>query len=126
MRFIGKSPRRKNVRPVVRRQFNVVIKNDSDIAVEEAITEQPSDTVKEDAVTETLVTDPAVVETVENKDNQGGEEMNDIETLKNIVDGKAKLPKRKVRVERKEKGLLERTDNSTLLITEDNKIMLND
>ncbi|MBP5458104.1 MAG: hypothetical protein J6Y37_16570, partial [Paludibacteraceae bacterium] len=74
----------------------MVIKNDSDIAVDEASTEQPSDTVKEDAVTETLVTDPAVVETVENKDNQGGEEMNDIETLKNIVDGKAKLPKRKV------------------------------
>jgi len=36
------------------------------------------------------------------------------------------LPARKVKVEKKDKGLYERTENSTILITEDNKIMLND
>lgn len=44
---------------------------------------------------------------------------------KNTAEGE-KLPKRKVKVEKKEKGLLERTDNSTILLTEDNKMLLND
>ena len=38
----------------------------------------------------------------------------------------AKAPKRKVKVEKKDKGLIERTENSTILLTEDNKMMLND
>lgn len=44
----------------------------------------------------------------------------------NDVLGGDKAPKRKVKVEKKDKGLFERTENSTVLITEDNKMLLND
>ena len=52
--------------------------------------------------------------------------MNDkIEKIENVLETQ-KLPKRKVKIEKKDKGLLERTDNSTILLTEDNKILLTD
>ena len=47
-----------------------------------------------------------------------------IEKIESIMGTKA--PKRKVKVEKKDKGLLERTDDSTILLTEDNKMVLND
>ena len=37
-----------------------------------------------------------------------------------------KAPKRRVKVEKKDKGLIERTENSTILLTEDNKMVLTD
>ena len=37
-----------------------------------------------------------------------------------------KLPKRKVKVEKKDRGLYERTENSRVILTEDNKMLLND
>lgn len=69
-----------------------------------------------------------VFKDVVNENNQVKEqtEMNNIEQLKAIVGDETKVPKRKVKVEKKEKGLIERTENSTILITEDNKMMLND
>ena len=52
--------------------------------------------------------------------------MNDkIEQVKTVLDIE-KAPKRKVKVEKKDKGLYERTEESTILLTEDNKILLND
>ena len=45
--------------------------------------------------------------------------------VKNILDGKP-VPERKVKVMRKDKGLYERTKESTILLTEDNKLMLTD
>ena len=45
--------------------------------------------------------------------------------VKNILDDQ-ELPDKKVKVIKKDKGLFERTSNSTLLITEDNKLMLTD
>lgn len=50
---------------------------------------------------------------------------NKLTNVKDILDGK-KIPEIKVKIEKKEKGLYERTENSTILITEDNKIMLTD
>ena len=47
-----------------------------------------------------------------------------IEKIEAIMGVKA--PKRKVKVEKKDKGLIERTENSTILLTEDNKMVLND
>ena len=53
-------------------------------------------------------------------------DMNDkIEQVKTALDIK-KAPKRKVKVEKKDKGLYERTEESTILLTEDNKMLLND
>lgn len=49
--------------------------------------------------------------------------------IQNILSKEAKnsvYPERVIKVEKREKGLYERTDNSTILITEDNKVMLND
>ena len=51
---------------------------------------------------------------------------NNIEQLKAIVGNDTVIPKRKVKIEKKDKGLIERTEDSTILITEDNKMMLND
>lgn len=48
-----------------------------------------------------------------------------LENVKNILDDKP-MPERKVKVEKKDKGLYERTKESTILLTEDNKIMLTD
>ena len=62
-------------------------------------------------------------------------ENNEIKTEKDMADERiekiesimgVKAPKRKVKIEKKDKGLLERTDNSTILLTEDNKMVLND
>ena len=36
------------------------------------------------------------------------------------------MPENPIRVEKKERGLYKKTDESTILLTEDNKIMLND
>ena len=46
--------------------------------------------------------------------------------LRNIQDIMGMVPERKVKVEKKERGLYERTKESTILITEDNKMILND
>jgi hypothetical protein len=54
--------------------------------------------------------------------------MNDnkvLDNVKNILDNE-NLPERKVKVMKKDKGLYERTSNSTILLTEDNKLMLTD
>jgi hypothetical protein len=48
-----------------------------------------------------------------------------LNNINNILDGK-ELPKREIKVEKKDKGLYERTKNSTILLTEDNKLMLTD
>lgn len=62
----------------------------------------------------------------ENKEIKSDIEMADerIEKIEAIMGVKA--PKRKVKVEKKDKGLIERTENSTILLTEDNKMVLND
>ena len=62
----------------------------------------------------------------ENKKVNEETEMNNVEQLKSIIGDDAKLPKRRVKFEKKDKGLIERTEDSTILITEDNKMMLND
>lgn len=52
---------------------------------------------------------------------------NTIDRLNSIIDGcGCEYPERKVKREKKDRGLYERTENSTILITEDNKFMLND
>jgi hypothetical protein len=48
-----------------------------------------------------------------------------LNNINNILNGQ-ELPKREIKVEKKDKGLYERTKNSTILLTEDNKLMLTD
>ena len=63
---------------------------------------------------------------IENNE-QNTEPMNEnIEKIKQIVGQDAEIPEQKVKYEKKDKGLIERTENSTILITEENKMLLND
>lgn len=103
-RHIVKNIKNRYVRPV-RRRLQLKIEQDNT----ETVT--PQDKVKK-----------------ENKEIKR-EEMNNIDI--NQVDALLqsegeKLPKRKVKVEKKDKGILERTENSRVILTEDNKMLLND
>ena len=75
---------------------------------------------------------PAAVYTAVEADNKvtekvkKEEKMDNIEKIKDALGIEAKTPKRKVKVEKKDKGLIERTEGSEILITEDNKMVLND
>lgn len=62
----------------------------------------------------------------ENKIEKSDKDMADerLEKIEQIMGSKA--PKRTVKREKKDKGLIERTENSTILLTEDNKMLLND
>lgn len=85
------------------------------------------------AVKEVEETTPKTEETVNNKQEKETTEMN-TETLNQVQDiladngeaTTAKTSKRKVKVEKKEKGIIERTEDSVTLITEDNKTLLID
>lgn len=66
-------------------------------------------------------------EPVEENNDQNTEPMNEnIEKIKQIVGQDVEIPEQKVKYEKKDKGLIERTENSTILITEENKMLLND
>lgn len=100
VKFFGKSQRAKIVRPVPNaRKMHVVN--------EEKKVEEP------------------VVEKKENKRKKSKPAMEErLEKIEEIMGAKA--PKRKVRVEKKNTGLIERTEESTVLLTEDNKMVLMD
>ena len=66
-----------------------------------------------------------VVEATENNKSKEAE-MENLAKIKQIIGKETKVPKRKVKVEKKDKGLIERTDESTIILTEDNKMMLVD
>ena len=51
---------------------------------------------------------------------------NKLEKVNSILANAEDLPEVNVRIEKKEKGLFERTSDSTVLLTEDNKVMLTD
>lgn len=48
-----------------------------------------------------------------------------VEDLLNNMEGKP-MPKQKIKVDKKDKGIIERTENSKIVLTEDNKMVLND
>lgn len=66
-------------------------------------------------------------ENIENNENKKNEVMNQ-EILKQAdeVINKIDNPKQKVKVVKKEKGLIERTEVENVIITEDNRRVLND
>ena len=67
-----------------------------------------------------------VVEIKNNKKQETEIQMNDkIEQAAQFLSGE-KLPKKKVKIEKKEKGLFERAENDITILTEDNKTLLND
>lgn len=57
------------------------------------------------------------------------EDLNKIESILDLSGEKVQdeeLPKIKIQIEKKDRGLYSRTEESVILLTEDNKILLND
>ena len=100
IRFMGKNPHRKLVRQIPNKSVAHVI---------------PTEKIQK-----------SVEEEKENKTTNKDKDMSDdrLQKIEEITGAKA--PKRRVKVEKKDKGLIERTENSTILLTEDNKMVLND
>lgn len=136
-RFISRTSRRKFIRPV----RNSMINNRVEViekVVETKEEEKPQETVSK-VVEETVVEKKPAKrtrkksatkkeETTEEENNEKNTEpMNEnIEKLKKIVGDDVEIPAQTVKYEKKDKGLIERTENSTILITEENKMLLND
>lgn len=115
-KFFGKNPHKKYVR-----QFpNSIVKHIIQPNVDKKETIEENKVIEEDKV---IKEDKEVKENKElKKDKKMADER--LEKIEKIIGSKA--PKRKVKVEKKDKGLIERTENSTILLTEDNKMVLND
>ena len=140
-RFISKNSRRKFIRPV----RNTMLFNRVETAVQHKTDEKPSHNNADKPVVndKEKITDETVLEKkktrktrkkVANVENIG-EENNDkntepmnenIEKIKQIVGQDVEIPDCTIKYEKKDKGLIERTENSTILITEENKMLLND
>ena len=110
IRFMGKNPRRKVVKQIPNNRFQRV----SGILKQEKLEVQKADEIQNEEKIE------------ENNELKENKDMADerLEKIEQIVGAKA--PKRTIKREKKEKGLIERTENSTILLTEDNKMLLND
>lgn len=115
IRFMGKNPHRKVVRQIPNNRLKKV---EFELPKRDKMIEAPKQEEKVELPKEEKIT--------ENKEVKKDTEMADerLEKIEKIVGAKA--PKRTVKREKKEKGLIERTDNSTILLTEDNKMLLND
>ncbi len=130
-RFISKSGRRKFIRPV----RNSMILNKVEVSVpnaEEKLQENGeklNDEIKDTEVAEKSAKQNRKPRKKKNTENneQNVEDMNEnIEKIKKIVGQDIEIPERQVKIEKRDKGLIERTENSAILITEDNKMILND
>lgn len=132
-RFISKNTRRKYIRPV----RNTMLNNRVEVAERKAIAKPDLEEVKpelvEAPVLEKKTPKRSRKKTVKKEEpaiennEQNTEPMNEnIEKIKQIVGQDAEIPEQKVKYEKKDKGLIERTENSTILITEENKMLLND
>ena len=129
-RFISKNSRRKFIRPVRNTMLNnrveaTVFKPAAEkeettpVIVEESVEEKKPKRSRKKAVKSE--------KPVEENNEKNTEPMNEnIEKIKQIVGQDVVIPEQKVKYEKKDKGLIERTENSTILITEENKMLLND
>lgn len=127
-RFISRTGRRKYIRPIRNSILNRRVETpESDLqvfetenATEEPVVEKkPAKRTRKKAV-------KAEMPSVENNE-KNNENMNEsIEKIKKIVGQDVEIPEQTVKYEKKDKGLIERTENSTILITEENKMLLND
>lgn len=111
MKFLGKRPSKKHVRPI----------RNSDISHKVCMVKEVDGEDKKEEVSESTEETATVNNEVKESNNDMDERLEKVEALVN-----AKAPNRKVKVEKKDKGIIERTENSTILLTEDNKMMLTD
>lgn len=108
VRFISKNRNRRVIRPMKHGD-----------AVHKIQISKPSPTVLT-----TVVAQPVEEKIKETEQNANMD--NNLEKLQSIIGDDTKAPKRRVKKEKKDKGLIERTEESTIVINEDNKMLLND
>ena len=115
-RFIGKNIKKKIVRPM---KNSVKYKNYTTIVAEKEEAE-----VNKEVETATVVEETPKKENKKQKKNKDMVSENKLSQLEAIA---GTTPTNvNVKIEKAEKGLYERTEESTVLLTEDNKMLLND
>ena len=121
-RFIGKNLGKKVVRPIKNAVKYGKKSNGDD---KKAIV-----TATDNKVVEETVTNEAVIKKTPKKENKKQKKNKDMVNENKLSQMEAiiatELPKANVKVEKGDKGLYERTENSTILLTEDNKMLLTD
>lgn len=121
-RFIGKNLVKKVVRPI-KNAVKYGKKNNGDD--KKAIV-----VATDNKVVEEIVTKEAVIKKTPKKENKKQKKNKDMVNENKLSQMEAiiatELPKANVKVEKGDKGLYERTENSTILLTEDNKLLLTD
>lgn len=126
-RFIGKNLGKKVVRPIKNAVKYGKKSNGDD---KKAIVAATDNKVVEETVTKETVTKEAVINKTPKKENKKQKKNKDMVNENKLSQMEAiiatELPKANVKVEKGDKGLYERTENSTILLTEDNKMLLTD
>ena len=121
-KFIGKNLSKKVVRPLKNAVKYGKKSNGDD---KKAIVAATDNEVVEETVTKETVT-----KETPKKENKKQKKNKDMVNEKKLSQMEAiiatELPKANVKVEKGDKGLYERTENSTILLTEDNKMLLTD
>lgn len=115
-RFIGKNIKKKVVRPM---KNSVKYKNYTTIIAEKNEAEVNKEVEIETKVEETPKKENKKQK--KNKDMVSENKLSQLEALAGTVPANVN-----VKIEKAEKGLYERTEESTILLTEDNKMLLND
>ena len=124
-RFIGKNLGKKVVRPIKNAvKYGKKSNGDDKKAI---VTDNK---VVEEIVTKETVTKEEVIKKTPKKENKKQKKNKDMVNENKLSQMEAiiatELPKANVKVEKGDKGLYERTENSTILLTEDNKMLLTD
>ena len=126
-RFIGKNLGKKVVRPIKNAVKYGKKSNGDD---KKAIVVATDNKVVEEIVTKETVTKEAVIKKTPKKENKKQKKNKDMVNENKLTQMEAiiatELPKANVKVEKGDKGLYERIENSTILLTEDNKMLLTD
>ena len=126
-RFIGKNLGKKVVRPIKNAVKYGKKSNGDD---KKAIVAATDNEVVEEIVTKETVTKETVINKTPKKENKKQKKNKDMVNENKLSQMEAiiatELPKANVKVEKGDKGLYERTENSTILLTEDNKMLLTD
>ena len=121
-KFIGKNLSKKVVRPLKNAVKYGKKSNGDD---KKAIVVATDNKVVEETVTkEAVIKETPKKENKKQKKNKDMVNENKLSQMEAII--ATELPKANVKVEKGDKGLYERTENSTILLTEDNKMLLTD
>ena len=121
-KFIGKNLSKKLVRPLKNAVKYGKKSNGDDKKVIVAATN--NEVVEEIVTKETATKETPKKENKKQKKNKDMVNENKLSQMEAII--ATELPKANVKVEKGDKGLYERTENSTILLTEDNKMLLTD